>query len=725
MAQHPERLDARLSLARCYADAGRLQQALGLLGDTVAEWSGVSEPGRGLAARILRELGRPRDALDVLEASRVFFLGFRVLRAELLAAERGRDAADAEFGILAQDPRADRSVFLIWAHAHEDPRRREILEQGFQRFPADPALAEELAVRRWAAGDGEGALEAAELVLAHDDSSSRAWFVKIETLGRLQPDRDLQQLLERFEVRFANEPSVMLAMADLLSSRSQIGDTRASETALRWTERMWDGDLPPAVVLMTQARLYGALRRWQDALGAVDAVLLLTPESLTALKQRADLLSYMGRHKEAVAAYDTYLAKAPDDLAARRQQARVEGWRQAHEASLGRYADLVEAAPAAEAMRAEAEAKRAFYRGEWKKAIAAYRRWLTLEPDDVEARFELAQSYDLARRPALAEQTYVELLSYLPLHRQVQVADERLQRRRHVAAQPFAEALSTDGYQGQRLLDLFDGGLKISDDLGAGPGTRFSVVAATSRARARQEHYTGRLVTAQAVRSLGAWRVSALAGGRSFPELGGTTAIAQAALSWWPSDVWRVSGGVDRAPVMENLETLRHNLASYGPFGAVRYEPTLNWRFTAHAAWDRLTDLNDRRVGGVEAAHRFVRGATDLRVFGSAEHLAYRATSPLYFSPRSFWREDVGIEWLQQLTPPQFHGDRDRSFLARYSIGTDDRRVIYHTARLGFAYELGRRIALTGQAQWIRSPVYNSSALVFAIRLGGLAGSQE
>ena len=582
--RYPGRLDAQLALAGVYAQAGQPQQALELLGDTVTDWSTLPEPRRELAASLLRTLGRREEALAVPQAAPLFSLRFRMLRAELLTAERGPEAADAQFAALAHDPRAEASIFLVWAHVHDDTRSREILEQGWQRFPSDPVLTEELAVRRWAAGDAQGALDAADQVLAHDDSRSRAWFVKIEAFSQLQPDRDLDHVLERFEARFANEPSVMLAMADLLSSRSQIGDTRAVETALAWTERMWNGDYQETALLLTQARLYGALDRWGDALSVVDAILQAVPDSMTALKQRAALLSYMGRYEEAITAYETYLAKAPDDLATRRLLARVEGWRQAHEASLRRYTQLVEDVPAAKAVRTEAEAKRAFYEGEWTQAIAAYQRWLTLEPDEVEARFELAQSYDLARQPALAEQEYEELLSHLPLHRQAQVAHERLQRRRVLSAQPFVEGRSADGYQGQRLLELVDSGMRISDDLGAGLGTQFSLVGAVSRASAGRQQFTGRLVTAQASRPLGtAWRVSALGGGRSFPELGGTTAIAKAVLSWWPSDTWLVRTGVDRAPFHGESRDARRK---YRLLWTVRHAHLqAHTRLAVHSAW--------------------------------------------------------------------------------------------------------------------------------------------
>ena len=630
--QHPRRFDARLALAGCYAEAGQPERVLTLLGGSVSAWSTLPEPQRGLVARLLRELDRRAEALDVLEAARLFALPARLLRAELLAAEHGPAIADAEFAVLAQDPRADASLFLVWASAQADARRLAILERGWKRFPADPGLTEALAVRRWAAGDANGALEAAEQVLAYDDSRSQAWFITIEAVGQLQPARDLADLLDRFETRFATEPSVMLAMADLLSSRSQIGDTRAVETALRWTERLRETDHEQIPVLLTQARLHGALGHWDDALGIVDQILRVAQENLVALEQRAALLSNRGHYSDAVAAYDVYLALAPNDLAARRQQARIEGWRQAHRAALRRYARLLEDAPTAEAIRAEAAAKRAFFGGRWERAIAAYGRWLALEPDETEARFELAQAYDRARRPALAERTYVELLSHLPLHRQAQVARERLEQRRVLAVHAFAEGQSERGYQGQRLLDRFDRGLRISNNLGGGLATQFSVRGAFTEVGAGRERFTGHLAAAEISRFLGAdWLVTAQGGQRRYPGLGADATSGHAALSWWPADILQASAGFDRAPLMENLETLRHNIIASGPFASLTYEPTTAWRFAARAAWGRLTDHNRRRIGRIEVARRLTGGRTGLRVLASAEHLAYRTATSLYF----------------------------------------------------------------------------------------------
>ena len=96
-----------------------------------------------------------------------------------------------------------------------------------------------------------------------------------------------------------------------------------------------------------------------------------------------------------------------------------------------------------------------------------------------------------------------------------------------------------------------------------------------------------------------------------------------------------------------------------------------------------------------------------------------------YFSPRSFWRQDVGVEWRQRLTALEFHGDRNRALVIRYLIGVDDHGDTYHTTGVDFAYEFGRSVALSGQGWWIRSPVYQSTAFTVGVRVGGLAGRPE
>ena len=719
---HPARMDARLALAEAHARAGRYQETMGLFGRTMAEWSTLPEPGRGLVAAALRAMGRTEEALDLLRTDPLMSVELRLFRAELLAAEHDVEAANAEFAELADDPHSDGSLFLAWAHVQRDANRSlEILEQGRLRFPDDVNVVEALAVRRWNTDDARGALEAADYVFERDDLRSRAWFVKVEALGRLRPDEDLDTLLERFETRFASQPAVMLGLADLLSSRSRIGDTRAVRTALRWVEQLLADDFQRTSALMTKARLLGALGEWSNAFAAVNVVLEDVPESTAALKLRAELLSYMGRHDEAVDAYAAYLERAPDDLAARRQQARVEGWGEAYGAALDRYTKLVEQMPSALAIRAEADAKRAFYSGRWRAAVETYQHWMTLEPDDREAQFELAQSYDQARQPVLVEQTYVELLSHQPSHRQAEIAHARLRRRRAASVQMFSEGQSSDGYQRQRLLDLFDSGVRVEDDLETYPRMRFAVAAASSRAGAADQSFGGNHVTGQVVTSLGAnWRVSGMGGWRSFPGLGGTTGLGQASASWWPADGWQVNGGVERAPLLENLDTLRQNISYAGPFAELVYDDIPDLELEARVAWDAMTDHNARRRLRVAASGRLMRGRTDLRVVGSVEHLGHRTTTDLYFSPRSFWREDVGIQWRRQLTTTQFYGDRDRSLLVRYLIGVDDRRGRYHTTHVELAYEFAMGVGLVGHAQWIRSSVYDSTSLAVALRLGGL-----
>jgi hypothetical protein len=277
-----------------------------------------------------------------------------------------------------------------------------------------------------------------------------------------------------------------------------------------------------------------------------------------------------------------------------------------------------------------------------------------------------------------------------------------------------------------RLLELLDSGVTIFDDLGTGPATQFGLVGAVSRVRAAGEQFTGRLVTAQLTRSFGdAWQASARGGTRRVPGLGNDHLIAEAALQWRPADAWRLRVGADRLPLMENLETLRRNIALTGPLTTVTYDSTRVWRFEAQAGYEWLTDDNRRHFTRVEVSPRLSRGSIDIRLLASAEHLAYRSTTSLYFSPRSFLREDVGVQWRQRLGGLQFHGDRDQTVLARYLIGIDDRQMIYHTARVELAYEFAKGVVLAGQGQVIRSSAFNSSSVVLAIRLGGLASPSQ
>jgi len=93
----------------------------------------------------------------------------------------------------------------------------------------------------------------------------------------------------------------------------------------------------------------------------------------------------------------------------------------------------------------ERDTVRAAARGRWRQALAASERWLAVEPDDVEAQLERAQTLDRLGRPREGREMLQAVAAQVPGH---QVADDvaaRMELRGRTGMDVFASGLSADG----------------------------------------------------------------------------------------------------------------------------------------------------------------------------------------------------------------------------------------------------------------------------------------
>jgi tetratricopeptide (TPR) repeat protein len=244
--------------------------------------------------------------------------------------------------------------------AEGQPRRALELIAALPNDPQSERVSDLEATARAESGDTAGALAI------------------LENLSRLRPESAalklrLAELRDRMSPR-PESPSAVAAVAG--ANHGQPVSTNPDSLEAR----------------LTRARDFAAAEQWTASLEAVDAALAADPHAPAALKLRAEVLSWSGRHADAVKAYDVYLGQAPQDVEAKRQQARVLGWGGLFSEAKRRYASLVREYSGDARIAAEAAAKTAFYDGRWSAAAEAYQRWLALEPDNTEARFEHAES---------------------------------------------------------------------------------------------------------------------------------------------------------------------------------------------------------------------------------------------------------------------------------------------------------------------------------------------
>ncbi len=634
---------ASLVLARNLARAGRPAEALRALG-TEADWTALPIDGQLIAAQSLRSLGRLPDASALLERAPASDARVTELQTELLIQMHEPSRATATLAAAAGRMSATPGIFLRWAELTADPASRAtILARAAERFPTHAEIGGKLAAAEFAAGHRTAAADAARHALTLDARQADAWIVLID-LAAADGQSAIDAALAQLESSAGHQPELVAAVADRLSASVRSPDDPIVARLVSWIDGTPASTRPQAIALnLAKARVLAAAERWPDALSAIDTVLGLDAACLPALRLRADVLSWSGHHAEGLAAYDAYLARQPDDLDARRQQARVAGWAGRYDEARSRYAALVKAHGDLPALVAEADAKTAFYDGRWRAAIDAYSRWIALEPDNGEARFERAESLRADARTAEADES-LAALGATTRHQLASDAWKQVQLGRRPAVSFIADAKSTHGYGGQRMLDLQASGAAFGAAWGQSGRTTVAADAARVHMTAGDAAYDGFRGGVRATTTISptvdlqargaVWSLSGVDG----PPIEGGVVV-----NWRPADCWTVGVGLDRSPMLENGDTVEQGLVLTGPLGSLRFESS-STTLDSVLAWQRLSDGNVRARVSATATHGVSERVRGLRLLVWSEVLAFRDASPTYFSPSHQFRLDAGAQ---------------------------------------------------------------------------------
>jgi tetratricopeptide (TPR) repeat protein len=665
-------------------------------------------------ARELRASGELARALAVMPDADVLDTNDAVVRAELVQAVQGAPAAEAAWAALAERPDATDMVFLAWSRTAKSAAERQArLRAGQTRFAGHANLDVALAESQIIDGDWPAAAQTATAVLMRDPRIPVAWEVLVSAVAA-QPRESVPTTLSTLPPQvFSQEPRTVYRLAERLSSAG--ASDAAVEQALTWVRTVPPSSEAERIeAKLVEARILASRQRWQGALTALDS--LASAEQDPAVRRlRAQVLAWSGRHEEALVAYDAYLKTEPVDLMARREQARTAGWAQKIALSNQLYARLVLDNPDSSAARAEATAKRLMYAGQWLEAARAYRAWLEIEPDDTEARFDLGEVLTAAGHHGEARSLYADLSAETPPHTLAAVANRRLARQARPSGGAFSDRGNSDGYNGQRLLERTDTGGRVILPLFGDTRQILGFSAGTMTVSDGFTPQSGPAMRGSlAVQPTDRLQARA-AFGRARP---GSLSIWDAAvdLSVLAVDRLYVDAGFLRAPLWENLTTLRDGLTTSGPRAGVRFEsPDTSLSLQISSA---TTGQNHRLVVGGFGSRRVRRGANEIRLLADADRLSWSEADARYFSPAQFVRVNAGAEWQSWVHAPRFRADRKDALVLGYLFGMDSRGAAYHQPRARFAIEL-KEATIEAHAAWILSDVYTSTEFGFAVRVGG------
>lgn len=403
-----------------------------------------------------------------------------------------------------------------------------------------------------------------------------------------------------------------------------------------------------------------------------------------------------------------------DEAEALRLQARMAGWAGQTDLALARYAALAARFPDSPAIAAERDAKSAFLTGRWQTAADAYRRLIVLEPDNGEARLEYAQALRAAGHVREADAALQELVDS-SLHEMAPDVWARAQRTRRPRMALVFDSRAAAGFGGQRLLERQTEEGAFLATGGSTAATQFDLSAGRATLRGADDRRHGyHALLGLSSRLSPRVDIAARADVWDVWQNGDAAIEGALQLRYRVADRWTLTGGFDRSLLFENLEVVDRRLAATGVNAGLRFEsPTAG--FEAGAGMHQLSDGNARWRASMFYNRVITQRLRNLRALVWAEVLSFREPSPLYYSPQSQIRLDVGAQYTHDLRLQRFRGDRVNAITGAYLIGTDRDGIIYHHPSLRASFELGNGLAFETRADWIRSAVYNDRSLSFGL----------
>ncbi len=716
-SRFPGHTGAAITAARALAFERRHADVVSVLG---GEKGLIRLPleGRLLMARSLFEVGRSDAALSAIVDHELPGAG-AVFRAEVIARVQGEDAGRRAFEVLAARRDASIDTFLGWAALTSDRHVCvDILERAAARFDVDPRVWSALAVAHAASGDRARSVEAAQRAVSLDPFAADAWFQLLAHSAALRGATALASLTDRFRAVSEARPALLIGMADRLAGLVRSADDPLLASALAW---LTTSTIDPALLVsrdLAVVRLLAAGERWLDAVAAADHAVSTHPESSTAVRLRADVLSWAGRHDEAIAAYGDYLDMVPTDVDARRQQARVAGWAGRFDDARRFYVTLRRSHADDAAIAAEAAAKDAYFDGRWRDAVNLYGEWLRLEPTNGEARFELAEAL---RAAGERERANAALTALSPEggHRLADAALARDAWQREPSAAGLFEARSANGYGGQRLLEMRRSGVGFAAIVGHDERTTVSaelVSVLAVAADARRPGYQAGITGAHDLR-----RSITLEGHASMWGISGTSGAAmqfRTAATWTANDRWTMAGGVERERLLDNITTIDSRVMATGIFAGAEFQSP-HTSVALRSSWQTLSDGNGRRRLSMSATRAISERLSHVRAVVWTELIDYRRPSAIYFAPDAFLRVDGGAEYTHLFSQPRFRGDRMNQIVVGYLVGTDSRGAFYQHPSLRLGWEVSESIALSLRGDVVRSRSYNEKSVVVSMHLIG------
>jgi len=405
------------------------------------------------------------------------------------------------------------------------------------------------------------------------------------------------------------------------------------------------------------------------------------------------------------------------------------GWDRRYADALRAYRETLDRNPDNEFVQNEAEAKRAFYGGRDSTAIEHYENLLAIEPDNLEARFDVAQVYSRQSMWPQARTAYEELIDIYPGHWRAREALDKVNVQRDGTAVTFRYKHNWRSSD-QRLVDVRHHGWYLSADQWLSDRVHGSATYGYETYNFADFRRVPAQLYQIAVQYLQhpTWDAGASLGLRDYA--GGVRHRWQyeAYLHTRPWDATDLTVFTSREDYIQNSQTLRQGTQK------VDYGAQFDWRATRRLTvggdyvWSDFNDTNTLRTARGRAEYRILWEPTKLDIGYRYVNENFKNVSPIYFSPDSFHQQQVYLDWRHYLNQEElFWGTQDTYYDLGIGYAWDSGHENATTGWAGLHHDFSKRLSAGCRLMMTRGTAYKEDLawLMLTYRFGGSLKDQD
>ncbi len=467
--------------------------------------------------------------------------------------------------------------------------------------------------------------------------------------------------------RDSRDISARMKRADVLFA---LGRTEEAELEIKAVVKERPDDTK---MLMTLTEVLALGGRYDEAIKPLDEILAIEPDNKTALLYKARFLSWNTRYPAALEVYDRLIEKYPEWILPRREKGRVLGWARRYKDSIDTYNGILGEIGPDGPSELESKAKECFYKGYDSRAIESYKELLELEPENLEALFDIGQVYSRQMRWENARNTYNKVLKILPRHFRAKEALDKVdimaKGLKAEAGYEFFEAGSASREVDNRYhKSYFDTVLPIHEGLYLQTGEEtFFYSPDDYPGLTREKIYIGTKYYMKPFLEMGGgYKYNAYTEGvEDSHDFYGDINIR-------PIDPVSAGFYYARDDVADNSETFRRKLERDDY--RLRADLLFNRRasFGADYVHSEYTDDNSRDGYAFDAKGTLSYEPRSLTVFYRYEEYGFGEERDYYFTPDSFHTNLLGAAWRHYLNKEElFWGGKDTYYTLKYTMNMD------------------------------------------------------